>query len=305
MRTRLGLAGVWLGAMAGVAAETGPDTSGWESRDLLSVAVTSRLSAAESAVVATPTGGPDGGAALRMSVVVDHFGGEEKYPVGWPRISRTLAEPEDRDWSGWDFLRLHIRAETPRASLPGVPLSLSLRAPDRARSFSRNLDEVRKGEWVEILVPMHAVPDPSDVTSMTLSIADANYSHGDRIDFLIAGVSLVRPRSPVLLDFAPEAAVGWTDARSVPVRFRLLGVPAGGQVRIRFEMRDGAAVLGTSDFTGGRGAHRALVALPVLRAGTYSLHARSESGEAAPPARVTVVESPWPQDPRRPEGAAP
>jgi len=305
MRTRFGLTGVWLGAALAAAAASEPDTSGWESRVLLSAAVTSRLSAAESTVTVEPAGGPGGGAALRMGVVVDHFGGEEKYPVGWPRIARTLEDVADRHWSAWDYLRLRIRAETPRAALPATPLSLTLRAPDKARSFSRSLDEVRKDEWVEILVPVPAIGDPSDVTSMTLSIADANYRHGDRVDFRIGEVALVRPREPVLTEFAPAAGAIWADARWLPVRFRLLGVPDGGQAAVRFELREGARVVGRSAFSGGRGGHRALVDLPAPRPGAYTLHPLAGAREAAAPARVRVVESPWAPPPSGPEGGAP
>ncbi|MBM4154899.1 MAG: hypothetical protein FJ221_07685 [Lentisphaerae bacterium] len=305
MRVGLACGGSWLGAALVAAAAAGPDTSGWESRVLLSSSVTSRLSAAESAVTVEPAGGPGGGAALRMGVVVDHFGGEAKYPVGWPRIAREFREAADRDWSAWDYLRLRVRADTARAALPAAPLSLSLRAPDKARSFSRTLDEVRKGEWTEILVPVRAITDPSDVTSMTLSISDANYSHGDRVDFLIGEVSLVRPREPALLEFAPDAGAIWSDARRLPVRFRLLGVPEGGRATLRFELREGATVVGRSAFAGGRGDHRALVDLPPLRPGPYTLHALAGPREAAPAARVTVVESPWAPLPPGAEGAAP
>ncbi len=302
MRVGLACGGVWLGAALGAAVAAGPDTSGWESRVLLSAAVTSRFSAAESTVTVEPAGGPGGGAALRMSIVVDHFGGEEKYPVGWPRIAREFREAADREWSAWDYLRLRIRAETPRAALPATPLSLSIRAPDKARSFSRTLDEVRKGGWSEILVPVRAIADPSDVTSMTLSIADASYSHGDRVDFLIGEVALVRPREPALTEFAPAAGAIWSDAGRLPVRFRLLGVPDGARAALRFELRDGAAVVGRSTFAGGRGDHRALVDLPALHPGEYTLHALADVREAAAPARVTVVASPWAPGP---EGAVP
>lgn len=295
-RNGVGILAGWLCAMAGHAAGPAPmpDTGGWEARALMSAGLSNRIQTAESTIAAAPAGGPGGSPALRWHVDVDHLTGEPKYPVGWPRIVRELKDPGDRDWSGWDYLRLRIRAETTRSALPAGPVSLSLRAPDRPHSYSRALDEVKKGEWADILIPLHKIPHHSDVRSMTLSIAEASYSHGDRLDFLVADVSLVRPKTPVLLEFAPEGSVIWTDARRLPIRFRLLGVPAGGSGRVRFEVRDGETVLGTDSFTGGRGAHRAVVKLPVLKPGVCTVHALSDAGASIATATLTVVESPWP-----------
>lgn len=295
-RNGAGILAGWLWAAAGSAANPAqaPDTAGWEARALFAPGLSNRVDMAESTLATVSAGGPGGSPALHWRIDVDHLGGEPKYPVGWPRIARAMSDPADCDWSGWDYLRLRIRAETSRPALPAGPMSLSLRAPDKARSYSRSLEELRKGEWAEILIPTHKIPNPTDVRSMTLSIADASYSHKDRLDVFIADVSLVRPRTPVLQEFAPEGSAIWTDARRLPVRFRLLGVPAGGSSRVRFEVRDGTTVLGADSFSGGRGMHRAVIALPVLKPGACAVHALSDAGVSIAAAPLTVVESPWP-----------
>lgn len=295
-RNGVGILAGWLCAIAGFAAGPAPipDTTGWEAHLLFAAGLSNRIETAESTIATAPAGGPGGSPALHWHVDVDHLAGEPKYPIGWPRIVRTLKDPADCDWSGWDYLRLRIRAETSRPALPAGPISLSLRAPDKARSYSRSLGEVRKGEWTDILIPLYKIPYHADVRSMTLSIADASYSHKDRLDVFIADVALVRPGAPVLQEFAPEGSAIWTDARRLPIRFRLLGVPAGGSSRVRFEVRDGGTVLGTDAFTGGRGMHRAVVNLPVLKPGVCTVHALSDAGASIATATMTVVESPWP-----------
>lgn len=233
--------------------------------------------------------------SLHWHVSVDHQAGEPRYPVGWPRISRAIPEGAMRDWSEWDFLRMWIYTATSRARLPATPAGLGLHTPDRAGAYSRTLGELRKGEWVEIRVPLSQVPRHHDVRQIQFNIADSNYLHGDEIDFYIADLALLRHAAPKLLHVAAEQSVLFDDAGRVAVRMEVAGVRAGATATVFCELwRQGRVVARTAAAVT-RGRHRVVVAPAdgVLAPAHYVLQAGFEGQGQSAEAMVRVVETPW------------
>ncbi|MCX7886241.1 MAG: hypothetical protein N3B01_03150, partial [Verrucomicrobiae bacterium] len=70
---------------------------------------------------------------------MDHYGGEAKYPIGWPRFGRAIPEGPERDWSAWDFLHFWVFTTSSRPALPHTPAGLNLYVPDRNNSFGHTL----------------------------------------------------------------------------------------------------------------------------------------------------------------------
>ncbi|MBM4019843.1 MAG: hypothetical protein FJ288_16235 [Planctomycetes bacterium] len=266
---------------------------GFERQGLLGADPAKTWSAAESAVAAETSRVKAGGAAMRWHIAVDHFGGEAKYPIGWPRVSRALRGTE-RDWSGWDFLEFWIYSETSREKLPSAPLALLVRVEAGEGSWSRPLTELKKGEWVRFVVPVADLPRPEAVQQVMFSISDSNYRHQDQVTFTIADLALVRYAAPTLLDFAPEQGVMFADAAGVAVRFRVTGLGPGETAETLCELRRDGAVVSRAAAAAGRGAHRLVLPLGEKRPapGAYEVVARIGTG---PPQRAAVrlVQSPW------------
>jgi hypothetical protein len=252
-------------------------------------------STAESTVETSAGRAPGGRSALHWHVTVDHFAGEPNYPIGWPRLLRGLKDAA-RDWSGWDFLRLRVLTETSRANLPTEPVGLGLYLPDRNGALNRPLNELRRGEWVEIMIPLVDVPRHHDVRQLQLHIAEARYRHQDQLDFYFDEVVLLRYATPTLLDFAAEHAVMFADAPQIPVRFQMTGVQPGASVAVVCELRREGKVVARAEVTATRGAARTLldVSRAKLPPGEYELTARAAGGTAAATATVRLVDSPWP-----------
>jgi hypothetical protein len=233
-------------------------------------------------------------------VTVDHTAGEPRYPIGWPRISHSIPAGPSRDWSAWDALQIWIYTETSRAALPREPAVLILHNPDRAGAYVRPLSELRKGEWVEIRIPLAQIPRHRDIRLLQLSISEADYRHQDRLDFYIADLALLRYVRPVLLEFAPESAVAFADAGRLPVRFRLAGLPPGESAPVTCELRRGDRIAARSVMRAGRGPQRLVLDLEQssktergLPPGLYELTARVAGSRRPATGRVRLVESPW------------
>lgn len=252
-------------------------------------------STAESTIATSSRRARGGGPSWHWHVSVDHTSGEARYPVGWPRISRAIPPGAMRDWSGWDFLRMWIYTETSRSGLPGVPVGLGLHTPDRAGAYNRTLHELRKGQWVEIRIPLSQIPRHHDVRQVQFHIAESNYKHGDQLDFYIGELALLRYAQPTLLELAPEQAVVFADARRIPVWFQVAGVKPGAAVPVACELwRQGRVVLRASA-EAPRGPQRLVLEAGEanLPPGTYELQASIAGGPQSASGTVRVVESPW------------
>lgn len=252
-------------------------------------------SIAESSLDPSKEKAPDGSAALHWHVTVDHAAGEAKYPIGWPRFGRAIPEGPLRDWSAWDSLHLWLRADTSRDAFPREPLGLGLQTPDKSSSFQRPLAELRKGEWIQLDIPLREIPRHGDVRQIQFHIAEAKYLHGDTLDLLIAGPELRRPAQPILLDLSPECAVIFADAASFPVRFRLAGVKPGEKADVEVALHKGGKTLLDASVSLGRGEQRIELrrGRGPLEPGEYEIVAGIAGQPDMATSRIRLVESPW------------
>ena len=98
---------------------------GIERRALFGPESAPKWSAAESTVESSTAQTRGGRPALHWHISVDHFAGEAKYPIGWPRMSYAWRDAAKRDWSGWDYLQLWVYSGTSRAALPREPVGMA------------------------------------------------------------------------------------------------------------------------------------------------------------------------------------
>lgn len=295
MSCRLGIAtGVAaLMILGAVHARAADPQDGMEKRVLVGPDFAKQWSAAESKVEAADAPGRGGQRALHWHITVDHFAGEPNYPIGWPRISLALREGA-RDWSGWDYLQMSIYTDTSREALPREPVGLAIQAPDKRSAWNRPLDELAKGKWAQVRIPLSQVPRHSDVRQIQLHISESKYKHQDQLDFYIDEIALLRYARPTLLDVAAESAVMFADAKQLAVRFNLVGVKADEAKEVTCELRRGGKAVAKISAKAARGTQRVAFDLPAkLAAGDYEVMASVGGGAEGAPIQVRLVESPW------------
>lgn len=253
-------------------------------------------SAAECKAQVSTTVTRDAPASLHWQITVDYETGEPQYPIGWPRISRSFPAGPLRDWSEWDYLHCWVFVATPREALPAVPAGLGLHTPDRASAYQRTLTELKAREWVEIKIPIAQIPRHHDVRQIQFHIAELNYRDGDRLDFYLSDLALLRYAAPTILDFAAESAVVFSDARQLPLRLHLAGVAPDARVPVTLELRRSGHASLRRELTATRGVqHLALDLEPAaLTPGDWEIRIELAGQTSASTARVRVVASPWP-----------
>lgn len=276
-------------------AQTVTREGAWEKMPLVTTSDLPKWSAVESRLEPAPERTKVPGVSWRWHVDVDYTTGEAKYPVGWPRISRTIPEGALRDWAEWDFLRCWIYVETSRSALPLEPIGLGLHTPDRTNAYNRTLSELRKDQWTEIRIPISQIAGAEDVRQIQFHVAESNYKHGDRVDFYLNDLSLVRYAEPALFNLAAENTVLFSDAAQLPVRFELLGVKPLAHARVSCEVRRDGRVFAKSAVELSRGLQRVVLDLSgaKLLPGIYEVHASVNDRAQDTHAAVRVVESPW------------
>jgi hypothetical protein len=288
------LAGILPGLLVLLGPSSAAGAPAMEKRILFGPESAKQWAAAESTVEASAEHKHTDQPSLRWHITVDYFSGEAKYPIGWPRIGLTFKDPAARDWSGWDFLEMWIYTDTSRERLPREPLSMALYAPDKAGGFNRMLDEVVKGQWAQIRIPLTQIPRHNDVRFIQFSISEARYKHQDQIDFYFGEVALLRYAKPTLLDFSAVESVMFADRQRIPIRFDLTGIKPNEPAEVVCELRQGSKVAAKVTTKAMRGAQRVVLDLGQARLspGEYVVVASVAGGEPAT-AKVRLVESPW------------
>jgi len=184
-----------------------------------------------------------GSRALKFGNVVDHTRGEKNYPIGWPRTSKSLAKAKLTDWSGYDYFQCWIYVDTSRDALPGNPLGIGFSHTGHRRTSSFPLKEVRKDQWVKIVIPIAKLIDPKDVQGVQFHISESSYKHLDRVDFYIDDMVLTRYVDPAIAELATDRRLLYHNDRQIAALYTLMGHRDMEHVRAEFEIGQGATTV--------------------------------------------------------------
>jgi len=161
--------------------------------------------------------------SVKFANRVDHTAGEKNYPIGWPRVGKDFKKTKLSDWTGWDLFECWIYVATSRDELPSTPIGLSFNFTGRKQGTNFTLKEVAKDRWVHIVIPIAKLERPDDVQRIQFHIAEANYQHGDRVDFFISGLCLTRYIDPVITELELQRRLIYAGQRDVIAGYRLTG----------------------------------------------------------------------------------
>jgi hypothetical protein len=165
----------------------------------------------------------EGEGALLFANLVDHTKGEKNYPVGWPRTGKDLARAKLTDWSGYDAFECWIYAETSREALPKKPLGVGFYHSGHKRSTHTPLAKVKKDAWAKVVIPVDRLLDPRDVQRVQFNISESDYTHGDRVDFYVDDLVLVRFVEPAVAKLSLRRKILYSHDRTLIAQYELVG----------------------------------------------------------------------------------
>ena len=261
-------------------------------------ATPSRWSPAECTVTAATEQLANGRPTLHVHVPVDHYAGEKKYPVGWPRMGLYPSALCERDWTRFEHFELMVYTEMSRDKIPKTPITLILYCPDRSRAWSRTLGELKLNEWVKFSLPISKMRYVEGVARVAFSVSESNYKHGDQLDFYIGGFRFVRSSECEIADLRPAASAVFQGQPAVDVEIDVLGVPKGVSRAVPFTIRRGEAVIRRESLPVHRGRYTLSIDIAELRLtpGTYTVAAFEGDREKTRSATFRVVASPWKEE---------
>ena len=177
--------------------------------------------------------------SLLFANKIDHSQGEKSYPIGWPRVNKDLAKAKLTDWSAYDAFECWIYAETSAAVLPSEPLGIGFSFSGKKQSSGFPLTQLRKDKWTKIVIPIAKLTAPEDVRRVQFHLSEANYKHGDRVDFYINDVVLTRFVDPAVNSFNPRRQVVYASQKHLEGRFHARGTQGVGSDHGRIQHRVG------------------------------------------------------------------
>ncbi|MBT7301174.1 MAG: hypothetical protein HN849_16760, partial [Victivallales bacterium] len=187
----------------------------------------------EGKVSVTPEAGKDGKSGLRWQVKVNHkpAGDEESdaYPIGWPRVYRTLT-PAERDLSASDYLLFTMRFDSNRDEVADdtTPVGFTIHS-NKFYEVTRDLGG-RQRVWLPVLFPIRELIDLVGqgeepwhaINKVQFFITERHYAHDTSFTFDVAEVKLLRFKAPMIRDIeAPRYAM--LPRAVLPVALTLMG----------------------------------------------------------------------------------
>jgi hypothetical protein len=259
-----------------------------ESRALIDGRQAAGWEAVESTLTQTTV---EGEPALLFRVVTDSGSAGPSRRGGRPHIQWSVPA-DQRDWRGWEQIRLRVLARSSAGSFPSRPLGITIRTGDPPVSSDRSVPALQVGEWQDFTFDLLDLSNPGAVGSVTLSLARGRYADKKTLEFAIARLELLRYSQPTLLGLHPLVAVAFADAGSLPVQAKLLGLPAGATTPLELRLMKGAEAVASWRTQAQEGEMQLSFPLPgALSPGDYAVSGTAGGSTLSAPVRL--VASPW------------
>jgi len=237
----------------------------------------------------------DGHAAMTFHVPVDHFAGEPKYPIGWPRAYYNNAS--SFNWNDYDYFQFKILAKMNRDTLPKKALSLAFRSPDKGRSREQAFGSgnLQLNEWTTFTMPITRLASLSSVSSIGFYVCESDFNHGDMLDFTIGGFRLIRSSDVKITSLACDG-VSYEKTPVLNVTLTTEGSSSSMGKGVPFALADSKGkVLRHETLPVTRGKQEIAMDISELRlaSGDYQLTAFPENPEKRISVGFKIVDSPW------------
>jgi hypothetical protein len=253
-----------------------------------------RWSPAECTITASKRLKAAGRPTLHMHIPVDHHAGQEKYPIGWPRMYLKLA-PAERAWKEFERFEFLVYAAMSRKKPPKRVINLQIQCPDRPRTYHRNLEEIRLGKWVRVSVPIRQIGNVAEVARLGLNISESDYRHGEKLDFHFGAFRLARAAEFGLAKLEVRSRVMYADRPLLKLALDVVGPERKIGKGVPLTIRRAGNAVHQQKVPVKRGLQTVWIDLAKagLDPGTYTVMAfvGDQAREKAAPFRI--VESPW------------
>ncbi len=237
----------------------------------------------------------DGHAAFIFHVPVDHFAGEPKYPIGWPRA--YFYNAASINWKDYDVFQFKIYTKMNRDTLPKKAFSLAFRSPDRGKGIEMPFgkDNLRLNEWTTFTMPISRLAKLPSIHTIGFYVCESDFNHGDMLDFTIGGFKLIRS-SAVKVTALECKGISYSETPALDVMLTVEGSSSTIGKGVPFALSDAMGKLirlETLPVTRGINVIKMDVSELRLKPGDYQLTAFPQEAEKTIRVGFKIVDSPW------------
>ncbi|HRU07331.1 MAG TPA: hypothetical protein P5137_16315 [Candidatus Brocadiia bacterium] len=234
---------------------------------------------------------------LHLHIPVDYEGGEKAHPIGWPRMYLSLDRSTESNWAEFERFEFEMYTKFSRSGLPSGVASLHIYCPDKPVVFYHQFTDknTKLNEWQTLSIPTRDIKNVAEVAKLGFNIAEANYKHGDTLDFYFTGFRLVRSADFSVASFEIRNPAVFKGQPSLKVQVQVSGPPAEIRRGLPMTLRKGASVIRKETLPVKTGLQTLDVAIDELKLepGDYTLTAFDGDAARAKSAAFKVVETPW------------
>lgn len=188
----------------------------------------------EGKVTVSESAGYNGKKGIHWAINVDHQGGEDKYPIGWPKI-RCIYNPP-LDFTKYDYLKYMIRIDSDRDEVADdvTPLGFTIKS-NKFVEVSKDIGG-RQRVWLPVIFNIHdkieAMGRGSEpwnkINMLQLFITEGDYKDKTKINFDVGAIELLRFKTPVITKVtSPEVVL--QPQEEIPIQFELMGNTDNGK----------------------------------------------------------------------------
>ena len=237
----------------------------------------------------------DGHAAFIFHVPVDHFAGEPKYPIGWPRA--YFGGAASINWKDYDAFQFKIYTKMNRDTLPKKAFSLAFRNPDKGKNIEVPFgkDNLRLNEWTTFTMPINRLAKLPSIHTIGFYVCESDFNHGDTLDFTFGGFRLIRS-SAVKITSLECNGISYRETPALDVKVTAEGSSSTIGKGVPFALTDATGKLirlETLPVTRGINEIKMDVSELRLKPGDYQLTAFPKEAEKTIRVGFKIVDSPW------------
>ncbi len=237
----------------------------------------------------------DGHPAFTFHVPIDHFGGEEKYPIGWPRT--YFNNPASINWKEYDSFQFKVFTKSNRESIPRRSVPLAFRGVESGKSYELALgkDNISLNEWKTITIPTTKFEKILPLRAIGLYVCESDFNHGDTLDFTIGGLKVIRSSSVKLTSLKCDG-IRYDKTPVLNVSMTTEGSASEMGKGVPFAISDTKGnVLRLETLPVTRGTNNIAMDVSELRltSGDYKLTAFPDNPEKRLEVGFKIIDSPW------------
>ena len=158
---------------------------------------------------------------------------EEKYAKGWPMMRRAFNTPQD--WSEYDYVDFWLYAKTDLSLVQMLVLRVGFPWEGmKVRLPWHTIEGIKPNQWQRVRVPLTVEADWERITGISFYVAEQWYKDGDKVDFYIDDMRLVRRTVPAISSCSVTART-FPRGRTLGVRLKTEGPVEGCRVRCQVD----------------------------------------------------------------------